>query len=156
MNTAEPTVINLDALPEQAPASAAATVVIDDESGKTVIVNEDDTLDELPERAKRNPDGSITLTLYKPIPTIVRSSHGGDVAKTYEALTFGRINGADIRAIMAASPETQGIVLMARSARISQLVMNKIWDVMDGADIAAAQDVVQLFFGTGQKTLRRT
>lgn len=152
----DPTIINLDAMPEEQSAAASPRIVIDEAPNRTAIVNEDDTLDELPESAVRNADGTITLTLFEPIDVIYRSSHNGERKETYSALTFGRLNGADIRALQAAAPAAQGAVLLARSAKVREGIMNALWDRMDGSDIAAAQEIVKLFFETGPKTRRRT
>lgn len=153
----DPTIIDLDALSAETPATTATTPIMIDEAPKrAAIVNEDDTLDELPAGAVRNDDGTISLTLFAPIDVIYRSSRGGDRTETYAELIFGRLNGADIRAVQAASPAAQGVVLLARSTKIREGVMNALWDRMDGSDIAAAQDIVKLFLETGPKTRRRT
>ena len=105
----------------------------------------------LPERARRNADGSVTLPLLYPVTLRIRSSTGGERSETYRELTFHRLNGGAIRAIQSASPATAGVVLLAKSAGVRDAVMNVLYDRMDGADITDAVAVVEGFFGSGAK-----
>lgn len=129
-------------------AGGADTVDLD----PAPVVDEDADLGEaLPKRAVANPDGTITLPLRHPVTLRVRSSQGGERTEEYKALTFNRLVGADLRAITSAAPASQPVVLLARSARIREAVMNVLFDKMDGADIADATGVVTHFFDGGQK-----
>lgn len=147
-------------LDEDAAASAAPAVVDEDApvaAGSAVpagVVDEDvDPLDKVPDRAVRNADGSITLPLLYPQELQIRRL-GKIRTDKYDSLTFHRLNGADQRAIAAASDETQAVVAFGRSTRMSQAIMNALFDKMDGADIAAGGQVLNSFFATGRTTGR--
>lgn len=161
------TVIDLDDgfVPQQAGAlermrAAGATgpgpdVVDDDENPAAVVVDEDtDESAELPKRARLNPDGSVTLPLRYPRELQIRSGSGGIRTERFDAFTFHRVVGADLKAVSATSDETRPVVMMARSARVRQAVMNALFDRLDGADIADAIAVVASFFPSGRTTGR--
>lgn len=133
---------------EDLPTAAAATAVPAD------VVDEDvDPLDRLPPHAAKNSDGSVTLPLLYPRDLQIRKL-GKVRTEQYKSLTFHRLNGADQRAIAATSEEMMSIVAFARSTRINQAVMTALFDRMDGADIAAAGQVLNSFFATGRTTGR--
>lgn len=137
-------VVDLD---DEKPSPAAPAVV--DES--PAVVNEDaDLAGGLPKRAVTNEDGSITLPLRFPVTLTIRSSSAGTRTETYADLTFHRLLGGDIRAIQSASKETQGAVMLARSARIREPIMNVLFDKLDAADIADSGQIVGTFLGNGR------
>lgn len=112
-----------------------------------------DPNDRLPPQAIQNADGSVTLPLRYPQELQVRM--GGKVrVHRYAELTFHRLNGADQRAIAAASEEMMSVVAFARSTRILQVEMNKLFDKLDGADISAGGQVLNSFFASGRRTGR--
>lgn len=139
--------------PNSAVAASTSTTALDlvEEDGPSVVVDENaDIAGGLPARAVTNPDGSITLPLRHPVTLQIKSSTGGVRSETYAKLTFNRLVGGDIRAIQSASKESQGAVLLARSARIREAVMAVIFDRMDAADIVDAGKIVDTFLGGGR------
>jgi len=134
-----------------AAASTSATADLVEEDGPSIVVDENaDIAGALPARAVTNPDGSITLPLRHPVTLQIKSSTGGVRSETYAKLTFNRLVGGDIRAIQSASKESQGAVLLARSARIREAVMAVIFDRLDAADIVDAGKIVDTFLGGGR------
>lgn len=131
---------------ENDPVAAAAT-----EADADVVDEDVDPLDRLPPHAKKNKDGSVTLPLKFPRDVHVRKD-GKVRTNSYVQLVFHRLTGADQRAIGAAKEEDMTVVAFARSTRISQAVMNALFDKMDGADIAAGGQVLNSFFATGRTT----
>ncbi|WP_439596457.1 hypothetical protein [Falsiroseomonas sp.] len=128
----------------QAPASAAGAVpVLDDDP------------DAIPARAEVLPDGTVRLPLLFPVTLRYRQTHRDAVREEpVDALTFHRLNGADLRAVAAATPEAQTMVALARSARIPERRFGLMFDQMDAADIGDAQRCVAGFLGNGRKTGR--
>lgn len=141
----------------EAPAAVAPVVETASGSG-AAIVDEDGSPDEaLPEHAVQNDDGSITLPLRFPCTLQIRSGSTGQVrSETFDKLTFHRLVGADIRALTAAAPEAQPAVLLAKSARIKDVVASRLFDAMDASDIRDMSAVATHFFGDGRgrKTAR--
>ncbi|WP_152979827.1 hypothetical protein [Mesorhizobium sp. 1M-11] len=148
-------------LDEDAAGAAASAAVVDEDAAVAVrpalpadVVDEDvDPLDKLPPRAIPNADGSVTLPLLYPKELQIRKL-GKIRTDRFDSLTFHRLTGADQRAIAATSEETMSVVAFARSTRLSQAVMNALFDKMDGADIAAGGQVLNSFFATGRTTGR--
>ncbi|NKC04289.1 phage tail assembly protein [Brucella haematophila] len=105
----------------------------------------------LPENAVQNLDGSVTLTLLYPQSLTIK---GTDSTRTesYTTLTFHRLNGADQRAIASASDAMLNVVAFARSTRMREAIMNKLFDKLDAADINAAAQVLSSFLNSGRKT----
>lgn len=118
------------------------------------VVDEDvDPLDRLPAHAVTNADGTVTLPLKFPVELQIRKD-GKIRVDRYAELTFHRLTGADFRAVNAVSDDLQSVVAFGRSTRKNQAVMNALYDRMDGADIAAAGQVLNSFFATGRRTGR--
>lgn len=137
----------------QQPAPGTGSVVLEEEAS-VVVVDERAALGEpLPAAAVLNDDGSITLVLRKPV-TVLRKTASGERSELIEQMTFHRLTGADMRAVAAVTDINAQIVLMARSARMREAVMGKIFDAMDAADVVDAGLCVERFFGTGRKTGR--
>ena len=135
---------------EDAPVALAET----DED----VVDEDaelDPADRLPKRAVRNSDGSVTLPLLYP-RTVRRKKNNQIREQRFDKLVFHRLTGADQRAIAAASDDMQAVVAFARSTRENQVVMNRLFDEMDAADIAAGGQVMNNFFASGRTTGKRS
>lgn len=121
-------------------AGAAADVVEDIDGGER-----------LPDNAVQNADGSVTLSLL--YPQTLKVKKGDKVREeNYDKLTFHRLNGADQRAIAAATDSMLNVVAFSRSTRISQAIMNVLFDKMDAADITAGAQVFSHFLGSGRKT----
>lgn len=143
--------------------------VIDDEKrNKDIIIDEDrpfaaktgadadviediDPNDRLPDRAIQNDNGSVTLPLLFP-QTLTIKKAGKVREQIFDKLTFHRLNGADQRAIAAASDEMLNVVAFSRSTRTSQAIMNVLYDKLDAADITAAAQVLSSFLSNGRKT----
>ncbi len=151
--------IDLDEDRENGLAGAIDTAVNEDAllPGRAVdanVVDEDvNPLDKLPPHDRTNSDGSVTLPLLYPRELLIRKA-GVTRTDRYTELTFHRLNGADQRAIASSSEDMMTVIAFSRSTRISQAVMNALFDKMDGADIAAAGLVLNSFFATGRKTGR--
>ena len=105
----------------------------------------------LPENAVANLDGSVTLTLLYPQSLIIKGTESTRT-ESYATLTFHRLNGADQRAIASASDAMLNVVAFARSTRMREAVMNKLFDKLDAADINAAAQVLSSFLNSGRKT----
>ena len=119
------------------------------------LVSEDDNSGGLPRGAVRLADGSVKLPLRYPV-TLVYKTGADAPTKTeeYAELRFHRLLGADMRAIAAAGEDSRAIVAIARSARMREGLMHRLYDRMDGADIKAAGDVVFHFLGGGRPSGR--
>ena len=115
------------------------------------VIEDIDPGDRLPDNAVQNADGSVTLKLQ--YPQKLKIKKGENVREeNYEQLTFHRLNGADQRAIASASDSMLNVVAFSRSTRISQAIMNALFDMMDAADISAGAQVFSHFLGSGRKT----
>ncbi len=111
--------------------------------------------DGLPHQARLRADGSVELPLRYPVTLRYRDGANGDVREeVHERLVFGRLTGADMRAISAADGAARVVVAIARAARVREGLMHRLYDRMDGADVAAAGAVVAYFLGSGQTTGR--
>jgi hypothetical protein len=119
------------------------------------VVSDDESPAGLPKHATRFTDGSIELKLRYPVTLTYRSGADAPVkTEHYDSFRFHRLLGADMRAISAASEDSRAVVAMARSARIREGLMHRVYDRMDGSDIKAAQDIVAFFLGSGRTTGR--
>lgn len=137
-----------------------ATAAVDEEAAVALpgaeagVVDEDvNPLDQLPPHAVANADGSVTLPLQHPRELQVKKD-GKVRTDRFERLVFHRLTGADQRAIAGAAEDMMAVVAFARSTRLSQAVMNALFDRMDAADIAAGGQVLNSFFATGRRTGR--
>jgi len=101
--------------------------------------------DKLPKGASRNDDGSVTLTLLKPVDVQIRDQSGKVRTQAYDSLTFHHLTGADVRAIRAAKQGDENIIAFARATKISEAVMNRLFDKMHIADINGAGEVMASF-----------
>lgn len=145
------TMTAIDAVDEDAETNDESTAV---EPIDADVVNEDlDPADRLPSHAKLNHDGSVTLPLK--FPRIVHSKKDGKIReRVFKELVMHRLAGADLRAIGAASDETMTPIAFARTTRLNQAVMNRLYDLMDGSDITACGQVLNYFLGNGRRTGR--
>lgn len=139
-------------------AAAADDVVELPEEGAAAgdeVVREDASpADDLPKRARHNEDGSITLPLLRPVT--LRVQRGGETIREehYAEVTFHRMNGADLRAVSAASKDSGLAVLFARASRLNPAVAARLFDRLDAADAADASAIGGFFFGSGGRTGR--
>lgn len=144
---ADPLVVDLVEEDAARPAAPAA----DD-----VVVLDESSFSALPERAAVQEDGSIRLPLLRLVTLAYRNNHS-DQVRTEELaeLHFRRMNGADIRAIEAASKGNSAImVTLARASRIPEAKFAKIFDRMDAADISDAGACVERFLANGRRAGR--
>lgn len=141
---------------EVAGQSSAGAVVVIDEDTETVaeIIDEDgDPRDKLPDRARQNRDGSVTLPLLYP-QTLTTRKDGTVREKHYSELTFHRLRGVDQQVIASVPDEKQIAASFARSTRLPQMVMDALYAKMDLEDIADGGRVLNHFLTSGRKTGR--
>lgn len=143
-------------LTEDAVQTDADEIALDAAEGEAadVVDEQSDPAEALPKGARKNADGTVTLTLRYPKELTIKSDRGVRTEKKTE-LTFHRLNGGDIRAIQAASRESQVDVMLARSTKLKQVVVRALFDKMDASDCADAIKVVEGFFGGSGPTTGR-
>ncbi len=108
--------------------------------------------DSLPHHAMLQADGSVKLPLLYPVTLRYRTGVDAPVREeTTSELHFHRLNGADMRAVGAASADSRAVLVIARSARVGEALMHRLFDRMDAADVTAAGDVVAHFLGSGRR-----
>lgn len=137
-------VLDTGSAPERAPGDGIA------------IIREDEDEDALPAHAVQLDDGRVRLPLLHKAEVTYRKASKGEVHReVYRELTFRRLTGADMRAIMSAGKGAEPVIVaMARSAGIHMPIMQLLYDAMDGADVSAAAQVVSYFLGNGPTTGR--
>lgn len=119
--------------------------VIDEEGGEEL---------RLPAHAKPQPDGSVILPLKRPFTLRYRTKSSSAVREEpMDQLHLHRLTGVDMRAIAAAEKDSMTVTL-ARAMRQHEGRVGRVLDAMDGANVAAAFDVVAVFLGSGRKTGR--
>jgi hypothetical protein len=107
----------------------------------------------LPKAATEQADGTVRLALAHPVR--LKFKRGGVVREeTFDALTFHRLTGADMRAIAEAERAMMDVTAIARSTRMDLGKMSALYDRMDAADAVACARVVAHFLGAGQRTGR--
>ncbi len=144
-------VVDLTEGEEETPAVARVA----DEPGVAVIGDEAEE-EGLPKHARPLEDGSIELPLFVPVTLRYRKPGASEVREErIDRLVLRRLNGADMRAVAAASPAAAQVVAIARSARIPEPKFNKVFDMMDAADANAAGMVVAHFLKNGPATTGR-
>ncbi|UXU07186.1 hypothetical protein [Agrobacterium tumefaciens] len=118
------------------------------------IIDEDAKADsKLPKRARPNANGSVTLPLFQEV-SFKTKKDGKIRERVFTELVFHRFTGADLRAIQSTSDAKATIVTFSRSTRISEMVMDKLFDRMDGVDIADGGRIIETFLTSGPKTGR--
>ncbi|NTB04239.1 hypothetical protein [Agrobacterium tumefaciens] len=147
--------IDLDEDETNGIGTVATTDIVDEGvTGRSDIVDEDaDPRDRLPERAVQNADGSVTLPLLYP-QVIGRKKEGKTWEDKFDALTFHRLRGADQQRIASASDAKQVSVAFSCSTRLSQMVMDKLYEKLDLEDITDAGRVLNHFLTSGRTTGR--
>lgn len=136
---------------------SSAETVINEDAGTDVaddVIDEDARADsKLPKRARPNANGSVTLPLFQEVR--LNTKKDGQIReRVFTELVFHRFNGADLRAIQSTSDAKATIVTFSRSTRISEMVMDKLFDRMDGVDIADGGRIIETFLTSGPKTGR--
>lgn len=119
------------------------------------VVREDDPADipVLPRGAVEQPDGSVTITLDRPV-TIAFQNSRGTRRETVSTLQFYRLTGKDLTEITNAAERVRERVAFALALRKNKAATNGIFDRMDAADIARASRVLEYFLGSGPTTGR--
>lgn len=122
--------------------------------GKSDIIDADgDPRDKLPDRARKNSDGSVTLPLLYP-QTLTLRKDGKVKEENYAELRFYRLRGEDQMAMANTSEDKQVVVAFARSTRTREMVMEALFKKMDLADIADGGRVLNHFLTSGPTTGR--
>lgn len=157
MGTPKNLKIDIDEDEPNSEALSSTETVIDEDTGANLaddIIDEDAKADsKLPKRARPNANGSVTLPLFEKV-TLTTRKEGKIRERIFTELVFHRFNGADLRAIQATSDAKASIVTFSRSTRISEMVMDKLFDKMDGVDIADGGRIIESFLTSGPKTGR--
>lgn len=121
---------------EETQESTAVVVVVDDESDGAPKKAT------LPPEAKLEDDGTVTLTLSKPVTLTVKKGSGKTSEEVYGTLTFHELTGLDRRLVTQAPAEQQEVLFVARAAKISAVRMNAIWDLLPMRDIKRIEKVI--------------
>ncbi len=157
MGTPKNLKIDIDEDEPNSETLSSAETVVDEDTGANLaddIIDEDVKADsKLPKRARPNANGSVTLPLFEKV-TLTTRKEGKVRERVFTELVFHRFNGADLRAIQATSDAKASIVTFSRSTRISEMVMDKLFDKMDGVDIADGGRIIESFLTSGPKTGR--
>lgn len=156
MGTPKNISIDLDEDAKNDEVVSSTETVINEDAGTTSedddIIDEDASPDsKLPKRARPNANGSVTLPLFAEV-TLTTKKDGKIRDRVFKELVFHRFNGADLRAIQATSDAKASIVMFSRSTRVSEMVMDKLFDKMDGVDVADGHRIVMSFLTSGAKT----
>lgn len=124
-------------------------------SGDTVLIITEDTpvvsvpvlwegpgMDELPDGATLNADGSVTVTLAYPFTLSYRAAGSDQVAKSdlVETVTLHRLTGAHVRKMRTAKDPARAMI--SASARISAARLELWLKQMDAADETTLSEVV--------------
>ncbi|MCR9123005.1 MAG: hypothetical protein NXH91_12110 [Phyllobacteriaceae bacterium] len=137
------------------PIETTDAVIAEDGEPEDDVIDEDlDPRDQLPKGAVVNEDGSVTITLSRPVTLKTRKA-GKVREKHFETLTLHRMTGADIRAINGVADEHRVVTGLARSTRTNQAVMNGLFDRMIDFDIMQAGQVLNHFLASGRTITTR-
>ncbi|MFN4126917.1 hypothetical protein [Pannonibacter indicus] len=123
---------------------------LDGSGDADAVVREDDPADipVLPRGAVEQADGSVILTLDRPVNITFQNSRGTR-RETVSTLQFYRLTGAHLTEITNAAERVRERVAFALSLRKNKASTNGIFDRMDAADIARASRVLEYFLGSG-------
>jgi uncharacterized protein YehS (DUF1456 family) len=117
------------------------TVTIDMSGQAETVIDENAPAQDLPEGAIKNEDGTITLSLRKPVTLQVRGSDNKTAATTFAELIFHELVGADLRAISDARDSDRVDVMLSRALKIAKPVARALFDQMSRRDAEAAVQV---------------
>ncbi|MDB5377113.1 MAG: hypothetical protein JWR00_1559 [Rubritepida sp.] len=112
---------------------------------------DDDT--KLPDRAVVRDDGSIFLTLLRPV-TLKFKMASGIREESFESFVFHPLTGADMRVIKSKPPESVTTTTISRSTRIQEGKINPVYDRMDARDTMDVERVLMHFLNSGRPTGR--
>lgn len=134
------------------PDETNAKIVLDEAGNKvaeTIVDEAKPDTPALPKLAIKNADGTVTLPLRLKVDVRIRDHNGKERTDTYDKLTFHHLTGADIRAVQAAAKDMVNVVAFARATKISQNVMNVLFDKMHGADVNDGGEIIAAFMNGG-------
>ena len=108
---------------------------------------------DLPPNAVLNADGTVTLTLEWPCQVEMRKAGTSEVAATepYTVLILRRLNGADVRAMIAAKDSSE--MALALSSGLGLGKLRRLQTVLDARDEADANAVISEFLGAAGQGL---
>ncbi len=143
MADADNTVV-VDLTEDAAPAAVDPNLVVIPAEGA------DD--DALPDNAVMQDDGTILLTLNYPV-SLKWKTQGSDAVREdkHTTLTFHRLTGADVTAMLNNGNQSNAMVGMARSCRLPSGRFKAIYDRMDGGDAIAAARCLSFFLSPGSR-----
>jgi hypothetical protein len=109
----------------------------------------------LPENAKLNEDGSVTLTLSRKAAIKYKGGDGTIVEKPVDdVLVFNRLTGGDLRAMMSATGPNANLTLFNRSTKLGEAKGPLTFDALDAQDASAALAIIGFFTSAGRRTGR--
>ena len=119
-----------------------------------VVLREDGATDEgLPDAAVLQDDGSIKLTLKRPVRVRFRNgSTGVEREEITSELVFNRMNGADMLKIGKRGTDKGPVPAIAVATRINEAKVLAIFERMDAADAVAAIGVIGFLLPSGRRT----
>lgn len=157
MNEAAPQPIELD-LDETAEAGAAAPAPARDDSvdvDEATDAGEDEV--KLPKGAVKL-DGAATIggaayrwDLRFPVALTVKNASGIVKQETITSLTMHRLTADDMTASMNSGRDNMKVLIL-RSTRLPVTRAGKVYEKLDGADIAALAQIVSFLLEPGRKT----
>lgn len=119
------------------------------------VINEDaDEIAQLPKGAVELDDGSVLVTLDRPVVLNLKSQSRGVRQETTKDVRFYRLTGAHLTQITNSGEKSREVTAFALSARMNMAKMKGLFDRMDAADIGRCGQVLEYFLGSGRKTGR--
>jgi len=139
-------------------AASEADAIIDEDSAASIDTDDADVIDEdlhphdrLPDKARMNGDGSVTLALNFPV-TLRTRKNGKVKERKFDELVFHRLTGKDQRVIAEAGENNLIPASFSCSTRIARAVMFALYDRMVDVDISNGGKVMNHFFASGRRT----
>lgn len=114
-----------------------AVVIVDDED-----FHEAPKKATLPTAAVQNDDGTVTLTLSRPVKFTVKRASGKASEEVYTDLTFHELTGLDRRVVSQTPEGQQEAMLIGRATKISSARMSAIIDLLPLRDIKRIEQVI--------------
>ncbi|MDO9501388.1 hypothetical protein [Falsiroseomonas sp.] len=105
------------------------------------------------EGAETYAGAAVRWPLRFPVKLTVKSASGVVAEEKIDAITMHRLTAADMDAALNSGRDSQK-VLIQRSTRLPMTRVGKVYEKMDGADIAALAEIVNFLLQGGRKTGR--
>lgn len=105
------------------------------------------------EGAETYAGAAVRWPLRFPVRLTIKNAGGTVAAETIDAVTMHRLTAADMDAALNSGRDSQK-VLIQRSTRLPMTRVAKVYEKMDGADIAALAEIVNFLLQGGRKTGR--